>query len=599
VGLTASGILRRLGQGSIPLRSPLTQSILGTKSPTLRQYWPCEDAISSTQAASAITGNAALTATAATNFAAFAPTNVSGVAALRWPYGTANLPNLRDGGQLSATFPVGSATGWTVQIGAFVDPFSTPTAVVIAEWATPGGTYVRWQLVSDSQIATNGTRVIGYDAVGIAATLASSSFASGSFTDYRIQASQVGGNISLVLKFPLDTVSATLTTKTLAGVTGMTLNPTNQVVAFDFAAGQVRIWDGITAPDFQVSNSLVTTGTNAAWFSYVGEPATDRMIRLCAEQGVPFALTGTSTIPMGPQTVDTLLNLLRQCEAADLGDLADGQGAGLTYINRAQRYNQAAAMTLDASIEQVSPPFRPMDDDQRIRNAWLVNRTSGSSMPYSDDDPTHALSTKRIGTYQDSTTINLATDATLLNQAAWRVHLGTVEGFRYPTMSADLFRNPEVGGVWLDVDLAGRLDVTNLPPPHPFGTVSLAVEGYTEAVGDFAWDVVANCSPYDPWNVTALDVNFRLELAGQTLTSTATVGATSLSLTTAAGKPLFSTSAAFPADFPMFLNIGGWQIRVTAATGSSSPQTLTVDPIPATLPGGTAVTLWKPAALAL
>jgi hypothetical protein len=58
-----------------------------------------------------------------------------------------------------------------------------------------------------------------------------------------------------------------------------------------------------------------------------------------------------------------------------------------------------------------------------------------------------------------------------------------------------------------------------------------------------------------------------------TLASGVTTTATSFSVATAAGDPLWTTAVG---DFPMSATVGGELVTVTAIAGASSPQTFTV-----------------------
>jgi len=55
--------------------------------------------------------------------------------------------------------------------------------------------------------------------------------------------------------------------------------------------------------------------------------------------------------------------------------------------------------------------------------------------------------------------------------------------------------------------------------------------------------------------------------------------------------PLWTTKAD---DFPMDLDLGAVKVTATACSGSASPQTFTISPMPVTRPAGTRVQLWNP-----
>jgi hypothetical protein len=337
-----------------------------------------------------------------------------------------------------------------------------------------------------------------------------------------------------------------------------------------------------------------------------GELATDRITRLCSEQGVPLALVGTTTTMMGPQSVDTFVNLLRECETADLGLLYDGFGAGLGYTSRAARYNQATALTLDVAAGQVDDPFAPVDDDQRNRNLFKVDRKGGSSATYQDSTgPLGTNSLTGIGVYDSSQTVNIAADGMLINHAGWLVHLGTVEGLRYPNLNLDLAAAPAVIDDWVASQLASRIDILGVSGKatgHPPGTVSLLKEGYTETYGLYRWNVAANCSPSKPWDVAvAGGTSQRCGAVGSTLAADLSSGGMSLSLASTAANGIWTVDAA---AFPLDIRVGGERITVSVITGSTSPQTATittrgVNGVQRAWLAGTVVDVWSPAICAL
>src|SRR5690606_27164389 len=134
-------------------------------------------------------------------------------------------------------------------------------------------------------------------------------------------------------------------------------------------------------PDgFSIAHMIVQNGLNLGWLAgaetaWISEAAGDRIVRLCAEEGVTCAVTGDpgDTEPMGPQRAATLLELLAECAATDMGMLREERHRlGLHYRTRTSLYNQAAALDLDAGQSEVANPFFPVDDDQRTRNDVTV-----------------------------------------------------------------------------------------------------------------------------------------------------------------------------------------------------------------------------------
>jgi hypothetical protein len=364
------------------------------------------------------------------------------------------------------------------------------------------------------------------------------------------------------------------------------------------------------------SGSAVAQGHLAVWASpppladavaaamgHVGELASTRVTRLCTEEGVTVAVTGTSTVAMGPQYPVGLVSLLRECADADQGLLGDGLSAGVTYLAGAGRYNAAVVMALDVNRRHVKLPFGPVDDDSRTRNDITAMRTDGSSARYVNSNLADPLSTTRVGVYDDQVTVNVESDSDLLDQAAWRVHLGTVAEMRVPTLRIMPSDTPEITASWLACDLGSRYTLVHTPDQYP-SDLDQVLEYYTETFDKVTWTVQLVGSPASAWRVNTVEnlLRGRLETGGSQLASSVTTTATSWSLATTV-LPLWTTNAVFPADFPFDLNCEGEQVRVTALVGTSSPQTATVtrsiNGLVKAHSAGAAVSLWQPAPLAL
>jgi hypothetical protein len=223
------------------------------------------------------------------------------------------------------------------------------------------------------------------------------------------------------------------------------------------------------------------------------------MRRLAEEEALPMSVLGVAaeSTAMGPQRPATLLTLLQECAAADGGILSERREViGLQYRPRVALYGAGADLELDARAQEITHPFAPILDDQRLRNDITVSRPSGSSARAVDD-----ASVAERGRYDESITVNVATDGQLDGIAYWRLHRGTWPGMRYPAVSTALHIAPETIAGWLDVLEGDRIHVINLPPQHPAGTVDLMVEGLTETLTPTQWAIEANASPGGVWVV--------------------------------------------------------------------------------------------------
>jgi hypothetical protein len=335
---------------------------------------------------------------------------------------------------------------------------------------------------------------------------------------------------------------------------------------------------------------------------------TGRLVRLCTENDVELEVFTAADVPgdldqMGPQLIAPLVDLLRECETADQGMLFDGRHAGLSYVTRYRRERGTVALTIDASQGELASPFEPVDDDQRTRNRMQITRLHGITV--TREDTGGPLGTGVVGIYDDSMTINNRNDSMARQYALWFVNLGTVEGYRYPSVTVDLAAAPQLAAAVLDVVPGDRIEVTGLDDTlagFPQDTVSLIVEGIAHELTTRSWRATFRCSPFEPWAIGEVaaatgdtsDMVMRCDTDGSTVNTTAAAGATSLSV---ASSGVRWTTASD--DYPLHLSVGGVKVRATACSGSSSPQTMTVDPLPVARASGLPIKLWEPRRIGL
>jgi len=162
-----------------------------------------------------------------------------------------------------------------------------------------------------------------------------------------------------------------------------------------------------------------------------------------------------------------------------------------------------SAVILDYSAGHISPPFEPTDDDQRLVNDVTAERIDGGSArhevtegPLSVQEPPDG-----VGRYDQSVTLNVASDAQLPGHAGWLTHLGTVDEARYPQVHIDLARNPHLREAITDLDAGDKITIDNTPPWLPPEPIEMIVEGYTEEINWFNWGVNFNASPGSPWTI--------------------------------------------------------------------------------------------------
>lgn len=344
------------------------------------------------------------------------------------------------------------------------------------------------------------------------------------------------------------------------------------------AVSTLAVWAPVPVSDIDDVSTWAPATATAVWAAargHDGDSPVDRLVRLCDQEGLPLDVAGDSRTTMGPQPMADVGTILTACQQADLGVLRDGHGAGLSYASRATRYDRTVSLRLLASAGQIPPGLTGMHDDQTLRNRWRVYRSGGSASTVSLDDADDPLSTTRVGVYADSTTINVDSDEQALWHAGWRVHAGTVPGLRWPGIVMDLRRSPELGQGWLSTPLAGVIALDELPTPAPDDEVLLAVQGWREALGDHHWTATLNATPADVWQVLVLDDPDLGRLDSDTSTLAAAAATTDATISVATSGVAWTTAAA---AYPMDLSLDGVHVRVSDVDGGTSPQTMTLMP---------------------
>lgn len=585
VRVTASGVLRRIQQGTPPKKSPMWRTIMGS-SPV--GYWPCEDGEDAGLAGSALPGHPPLTVTGTVRFSRMEDaTSYDGRLIV---YGTQSLPDMGTGGSLTATVlptPAPSSQ-WAIQMAYSTDLFSAPLpGLTLLEWATPGGTYVRWQL--RHVIATNSTEVVAYTAAG-ASTIVVSAGPRTAFHVHRVTARQSGGNISVTYYPAYGSPQTGSVAGTLAAPATVVVNPNRTSMPGLWLFGHLAVWDTV-APNYRMDYNQDAYGAfvRVPDQSYAEETSHLRLARLAAEDRLPMsipAVPADGITRMGSQPIATSMALYEECAEADGGILYE-RGNGLAYQPRVLRYNQPITMTIDLATYRVAEGqsetvLAPMLDDQHARNQWTVKRTNGSSAMARDE-----ANQQRRGVYADSTELNLNDDTTLADQAGWRVHLGTWPTLRDPGIPLDLAANPDLIEAWLACQVGARIQRTNPPAQYP-GTADRIIEGWTETLGPRLWMVQLATSPAGPWDVAVANGAQRVAADSATLAAPLSAGAMTMTIT--------GTWTSNPADMPVDVRVGGEQVTVSTITAGTATITARgVNGVQRAWATDTPVDVWAPA----
>ncbi|OLF07759.1 hypothetical protein BLA60_25865 [Actinophytocola xinjiangensis] len=550
----------------IVLRDVAASYRLATEDDLPIAYWPMEDDRGSTSPASGLLGGAPMETRVDTpEFAAFdvfagsAPLVKLNNAEL---YGT--VPDYTDTNQaftlaFLARFPDADEAG-TGQ--AIVQFYCTGTAEVWAlNYATGGGD---GDLVLSAYSATTG------------AQLFSTPYDMGMRGNPRLVTLNLEQTGPTTVQYSLLTVGYTSAggtsvagpaTATATGVTALGKITSAQV---NPGGGYVDVGFGHLAVVPAVLSYINITDRISG---YAQENPPRRFARLAYEEGEPVTYC-QGIVPagiLGPQRRDTLLDTWQDVTDFDMGRFYEAKGAyRFEYRTRSSLYNQGHILDLDYEGGAVLAPFDPVRDDQGSRNDITVKREGGST--YRAVKESGAKSVEAIGRYTDAPTVNAAFDRHLPDLAHWRLHLGTVDGDRYPTITVKAADGVLSLERLLSVGVGDRVRVTNAGARRRFEPIDQLVPGYTLTLHPYVPTLAMNCVPASPYNVAVLDEDtVRLDSDTSALDDDITSSAATFDVATT--DCLWTTD---PDHFPFDVLVGGERCTVTAISGASSPQAFTV-----------------------
>jgi hypothetical protein len=570
--IVGAGPLRRLSQGQAALRSPMYRQV--TQYSNLVGHWPLEDP----------SGATALTNTTASGTQGTLLNTTLGTDG--GPPGALSVAQSGAGSIMTGAFkPASSTAGWQFAFSAKLATAAPAAQTEMIRWTTSNGYQWSWYVASGSfriLVTAGGTTLLDSTVLSPDPT---------NWIQYRTKVSRVGTTVTVERAWFTTDGAIAGTTDTFTGTIGY-LQTWRQAAN---TLTQDALWShifGVTT----IADDLQSTNALQSFNGYIHERAGVRAQRLATEEGIPLMFIGTPTnsATMGVQTSSTLLDLFRDCEAADQAVLSEA-GAGLAFRTRRLRYNAPVGMALNFSTGHVSSPPEPTDDDQQLRNQIKLSRTSGSTVTAQDDD-----SIAVNGLYSDELTINVQDDSQLPDQAGWLLHLGTLNELRWPKVTLDLARNPSLIGTWCQMTIGSRITITNPPAAVP-GTLDLLIEGWTETLSEYGWTVEINCSPASAWKVAIYDASaYRYDSKSTTLLAGLTKTATSATFVTTDSTEYWSTTGV-----PYDVLISGEQCTVTAITsatgGGQQTATLTraVNGISKALPAAAEVHVATPGRYAL
>lgn len=577
--ISAFGVARRLGQGAKPIQSALRRSIENTL-PLPVAYWPLEDGINSDAGGPGLDGIINL----GTSGFDFASTSDQ--------LGSKPVATLGNTCTMSGTTFNAEQGNWHFEFIYKLESMPA-TERLFARFRMSGGPIER----IDVHIKTGQVRQRGYDDEGNLIYTNTITDATGvglfpgqwnRFRLFSVNDYPTAADVTFVMAWEtcIDGFywsGWNNTTGTTPGApAGLSGTWTDDV--FDgMGIGHIAVWDNVgTGVVGGSGDGFVPRSFDGADHGYSGEYAVLRLGRLAEESRVRlvsgFDGQDTEMTRMGPQTPDSFLGNIQAVADSDMGRLFELRHApSLYYRPRFQLYNQATALELDYHVSgQICMPFAPIDDDQQVRNDVTVEREGGSSArstvttgPLSNLDPPLG-----VGTYDESVTLSLYNEDMPRQFADWRVHLGTWDEARFPTITMNLRKATTKIEDWLNFEIGDIFSVSNLPTWMPPDTLLLRMEGYTETINAFGWDVVMNCSPARPYRVGKVGeaILGHLDTAGCVTAEAMDTTETGMDVTTTLG-PIWTTAGA---DLPFNVRVGGEVMTVTAISGATAAQTMTV-----------------------
>lgn len=620
VPVQAGGLLRRLGQGAAPLVSPMRRAELLQVPPFAPvQYWAGEDQ-QGAQLLGSATGGPPMTFQGGTGdgqLSTSGPSLFSDQSFLA----SDSLPTL-NGAALYGQVPAYTGgTAWAVRM-----LIKLGTMPAVGKWSD----FLR--------VSTTGkcpaVEVWGYNggALGLNGYAPDGSFqfqsgpiafnADNKNLWLSVEATPAPGGVqySVVILAPGATVGLawSVVVPTAAGFGNVTAVSVNADGFYtDTVVGHITVQKAWT--------SLFNLGQPLnAW---QGETAAARVTRLCAENGIASRLIGypDRTALMGAQGIDTLPDLLEECEAADGGQLFEPREVlGLGYRTLASMLNQPAAVQADytqalfggTSEDASDSGLDPVFDDQFSMNDMTVTRASasvsGASFQYQLADGS-AMSISPpptgIGDYASSASVNVESDSQLPDVAGWLVHVGTAAEARWPTFPWNLAR-PQISGTdlyWalLEADIGDYAEIVNLPRIQLYDPVRTLVFQVDESLGGFHYTQAWNTVPEAPFEVAVFDdpVYGIADSDGSALQSAAGAADVTLLVERTGPSGIRWATTAEGAMVPFGMRLGGERVTVTGIAGTGATQTFTVtravNGVAASHPAGTAISLWSAPILSL
>lgn len=565
----ASDLLQRLGTSQTQVRSPIYLNRIQVD-PT--GYWTFEDGAEATRAGAVSRSTASAIATLITFKAADDLPGSDGVA------------QFAEGGAFARGFARSSTTTGTASfLGFFKFGTSPASTVQVFSTVVVGSSTVNWWRV-ETDGASFTIRAFAADGT----SLLSNAITLGTdvvITDWislRLELTTSGANIAWALAWHQ------VGQHVFWGSSGTIAGSVGRFASFTISgsAANTDMYFAHIVLDTDTTDFTSSDFASAAR-GYIGETFSERFRRICTAKGITPDLDGweMDTSALGRQPIDTELNILKDGARVDGGILLGSrrQPNAITYITRGRIQQQSSAVTLehDGSSHLAATP-KPVFDSVGVANDVTVTRPGGGFSRRVVTDG--KLGTDNIGSVPGGGDYNVETDEATDVVAGWLANLGTAEDKRFPEIEVQLNRSQTVLGSAIGQEImavdAGRyLVIDNMPAGQRPDPAEQLIQGYLETHSNKLWKIVFNGTPYAPWRAGIIEGVLEPPrfVATDTTVNDATSTATSLTFVTATGSArwvLASDLASTP--FPFDVMIAGERMTITAITGATNTQTVTV-----------------------
>lgn len=605
VPIEAAGIIRRLSQGDVALRSVTYRAYMSPVYDSQRvAYWPLEEESGATQI--------------------FSPTGASSsyagdvdFGAYTGNPGTERMVTMSTG---SITLEIPEYTSTEHRIAWYMSfPDSAPT---------PSGercifrVYCYGSNISHFDVIYSTDNVLAIKAYQGTTVLFNNSADYGSgylighdcFMSVQLNVSGANMNVALYavnLETDTDTGGFVFATWTSADIGRMT-----RIVVGDTPTATTNPMTGLHMGHIIVGNDTDAFQgyTNAdsdnavGSRAYRGERAANRIARLCEEEGISCTILGnvSDTPQMGNQTNKSFLALIKECVQVDLGLLWEPRDTlGFRYRTRRDMYNQSPRAFIDYGSYHLSKPFLPVMDDNALVNTVIASRTGGSSYRYSVpsgdiDHKSPDAPPDGVNPWPGSLSLNLYSDAALDDVAEFYVHVRAWKEQRFPSVKIQLQRAELVADAALtqaisetEIGEVLQIDTTDAPKWVNVNPLQLRALGSNESLGRFQWDITFNTSSAKPFEIGQIGYDdgiglsdgdedlrgARIDTNNTTLAEDLTTTETDVTVNSASSYIWTLDSDDWNASLNgggLYIIVGGEIMQVTNITGASSPQTFTV-----------------------